>query len=99
MEAVIQARAGTHVNISGGGVAAHAKHEKNAIEFLRFLSSDASQAAFADGNMEYPVKPGVAVHPIIAALGPLKVDGLSLADVARHRAAASKLVDKVGFDR
>jgi hypothetical protein len=29
----------------------------------------------------------------------LKVDGLSLRDIARHRATASKLVDKVGFDR
>lgn len=45
------------------------------------------------------LKPGVAVHPIIAALGPLTVDRLPLADIARHRAAASRLVDKVGFDR
>jgi iron(III) transport system substrate-binding protein len=45
------------------------------------------------------VKPGAAVHPIIAALGPLQVDGLSLTDIARHRATASKLIDKVGFDR
>jgi iron(III) transport system substrate-binding protein len=39
------------------------------------------------------------VTPIIAALGTLKVDPLPLTDVARHRAAASRLVDKVGFDR
>jgi hypothetical protein len=29
----------------------------------------------------------------------LKVDSLSLTDIARQRATASKLVDKVGFDR
>jgi iron(III) transport system substrate-binding protein len=61
--------------------------------------SDEAQKIYAEANYEYPVKPGVAVHPIIAALGMLKVDPLSLTEVARHRAAASRLVDKVGFDR
>jgi iron(III) transport system substrate-binding protein len=37
-------------------------------------------------------------HEIIAALGPLKVDPLPLTEIARHRAEASKLIDKVGFD-
>jgi iron(III) transport system substrate-binding protein len=45
------------------------------------------------------VKAGAAIDPIIGALGTLKVDPLPLTEVAKHRAAASKLVDKVGFDR
>jgi iron(III) transport system substrate-binding protein len=90
---------GTHVNVSGASVAKHSPNRAAAVRFLEYLVSDEAQKIYAEANYEYPVKPGVAVHPIIAALGPLKVDGLSLADVARHRAAASKLVDKVGFDR
>ena len=87
------------MNVSGASIARHSPNRAAAVRFLEYLVSDEAQKIYAEANYEYPVKPGVAVPPIIAALGPLKVDGLSLADVARHRAAASKLVDKVGFDR
>ncbi len=90
---------GTHVNVSGAAVAKHAPNRDAAVRFLEYLISDAAQKIYAEANFEYPVKPGVAVHPIIAALGPLRVDPLQLAEIARHRAAASRLVDKVGFDR
>jgi iron(III) transport system substrate-binding protein len=90
---------GTHVNVSGAAIARHAPNRAAAIQFLEYLVSDAAQKIYAEANYEYPVKAGAVVHPIIGALGPLKVDGLSLTDIARHRATASKLVDKVGFDR
>ena len=90
---------GTHVNVSGAALAKHAPNRDAAVRFLEYLVSDAAQKIYAEANFEYPVKPGVAVHPIIAALGPLTVDPLPLAEIARHRAAASRLVDKVGFDR
>lgn len=90
---------GTHVNVSGAAIAKHAPNRDAAVRFLEYLVSDAAQKIYAEANFEYPVKPGVAVHPLIAALGPLTVDPLPLAEIARHRAAASRLVDKVGFDR
>jgi len=90
---------GTHVNVSGASIAKNSPNRAAAVRFLEYLVSDAAQKIYAEANYEYPVKAGVAVHPIIAALGPLKVDSLSLADIARHRVAASRLVDKVGFDR
>lgn len=90
---------GTHVNVSGAAVAKNAPNRAAAVRFLEYLVSDAAQKIYAEANFEYPVKPGAVVHPIISALGPLKVDSLSLTDVARHRAAASRLVDKVGYDR
>lgn len=90
---------GTHVNVSGAAVAKHSPNRAAAIRFLEYLVSDSAQKIYAEANYEYPVKAGAAVHPIIGALGPLKVDGLSLTEIARHRATASKLVDKVAFDR
>jgi iron(III) transport system substrate-binding protein len=89
---------GTQVNISGASVARHSPNRANAVRFLEYLVSDEAQKIYAEANYEYPVKPGAAVHPLIAALGTLEVDGLQLADMARHRAAASRLVDRVGFD-
>ena len=90
---------GTHVNVSGAAIAKHSPNRADAIRFLEYLVSDAAQKIYAEANYEYPVKAGAVVHPIISALGALKVDSISLTEIARHRAAASRLVDKVGFDR
>lgn len=90
---------GTHVNISGASVARHSPNRAAAVRLLEYLVSNDAQKIYAEANFEYPVTPGAPVHPLIAALGTLKVDALPLTDIARHRAAASRLVDKVGFDR
>ena len=45
---------GTHVNISGGGVTAHAKNRAEAIRFLEWLASPAIQQRFAAVNFEFP---------------------------------------------
>jgi iron(III) transport system substrate-binding protein len=89
---------GTHVNISGASVAKNAPNRAAAVRFLEYLVSDAAQKVYAEANFEFPVKAGVAAHPLIAAFGALKVDSLDLTEIARHRVAASRLVDKVGFD-
>ena len=89
---------GTHVNISGAAVAKNAPNKEAAIQLLEFLVSDEGQKLYADANFEYPVKAGVPANEIIASFGTLNVDTLSLAEIAKHRKAASELVDKVGFD-
>ena len=40
-----------------------------------------------------------AVNPLVQSFGELKPDPMSVADVAKARARASGLIDKVGFDR
>lgn len=90
---------GTHVNVSGASVARNAPNRDAAVRFLEYLVSDEAQGIYAEANFEYPVKPSATVHPIIAAFGTLKVDPLPLIEVARNRAAASRLVDRVGYDR
>ena len=89
---------GTHVNISGAALAKNAPNKANAIKLLEYLVSEKEQEIYAKANFEYPVRAGVAPDPIIAALGPLTPDSLSLVEIARNRKAASELVDKVGFD-
>ncbi|MFA5521943.1 MAG: Fe(3+) ABC transporter substrate-binding protein [Castellaniella sp.] len=89
---------GTHVNISGASLARHAPNRDNAIRFMEYLISPEAQAIYANANFEYPVRAGVEVAPVMAALGPLKVDSLDMTEIARHRKQASELVDRVGFD-
>ncbi|MBI2189639.1 MAG: extracellular solute-binding protein [Acidobacteria bacterium] len=89
---------GTHVNVSGAAVARHSPNRAAAVRFLEYLVSPEAQKIYAEANFEYPVTADAAVHPIIAALGKLKVDSVQLTDIVRHRTTASRLVDKVGFD-
>ncbi len=89
---------GTHVNISGAAVTKSAKNRDNAIRLLEFLSGDFAQRIYAEQNFEYPVKPGVPPHPLVASWGTFKADTLHLAEVAKYRAAAAKIMDRVGFD-
>ena len=89
---------GTHVNVSGAAVAKNAPHKDAAIKFLEFAVSPAMQSVYAKMNYEYPVITGAETDPIIAGLGPLKVDPISLVAIAKARKAASALIDKVGFN-
>jgi len=90
---------GTHVNVSGATVAKNSPNRAAAVRLMEYLVSPEAQKIYAEADFEYPVAAGATVTPLIAALGTLKVDSLPLTDVARHRVTASKLVDKVGFDR
>jgi iron(III) transport system substrate-binding protein len=89
---------GTHVNVSGAAVAKNAPNRDNAVKLLEYLVSDEAQDIYARANFEYPVKPGIAADPIIAALGTLSVDPTPLTAIAANRKDASLVVDEIGFD-
>ena len=89
---------GTHVNISGAAVTTAAKNKANAVQLIEFLSGDAAQKIYAEANFEYPVKAGVALHPMVASWGTFKADKAYLSRIANQRIVASKLVDQVSFN-
>ena len=89
---------GTHVNLSGAAVTKSAKNRDNAIRLLEFLSGDFAQRIYAEQNFEYPVKSGVPLHPLVASWGTFKADIVHLTEVAKYRAAAAKIMDRVAFD-
>ena len=60
--------------------------------------SDEAQKIYAKANYEYPVKAGVPLDPIIAALGEVNIDSVALTEIVTNRKAATELIDKVGFD-
>lgn len=93
-----QADRGAHINVSGAAIAKHAPHKENAAKLITFLASEKAQQAYADLNFEYPVNPNVKPTEMVASWGEFKEDALSLAEVAKYRKAALKLVDKVKFD-
>jgi iron(III) transport system substrate-binding protein len=92
-----QADRGVHINISGAGVAKHAKHRDNAVKLVEFLSSTDAQNLFADANYEYPANPAVKASTNITAWGDFKADTVDVAAAGELQAAAVKLMDRVGY--
>jgi len=88
---------GVHINVSGAGVTAHAKHPEAAQKLLEWLSSATAQGDFAGLNMEYPVNKAVAPDPIVAAWGTFKADDLNVNEAGRLQADAIRLMDRAGY--
>ncbi len=88
---------GTHVNISGAGVARHAKNLDAAIKFLEYLASDKAQEYFAAGNVEYPVVEGVPLASPLDTFGSFKEDTLNAQVFASLNAEAVKIMDRAGW--
>ena len=92
------AGSGTHVNISGMALTKASPNQKNAVRLMEFLAGSLAQQMYAEQNYEYPILDGVPEAGVLKAMGDLTSDSLPLADISRHRTAAIKLVDKVGYN-
>jgi iron(III) transport system substrate-binding protein len=92
-----QAGVGTHINVSGAGVAANAPHRAEAIEFLHFLGSDAAQRIFAEGNNEYPAAEGAPMPPLVARYATFKADPIDLSALGQHQAEAQAIYNQAGW--
>ncbi|MEQ9189820.1 MAG: Fe(3+) ABC transporter substrate-binding protein [Alphaproteobacteria bacterium] len=88
---------GTHVNISGAGVAAHAPHPAAAVRFLEFLTSPGAQAYFAGVNNEYPVVDGVAPDAALASLGQFRAAPVNVAVYGENQPLAQMVYDRAGW--
>jgi iron(III) transport system substrate-binding protein len=92
-----QQTTGTHVNVSGAGVTAHARNRAAAIRFLEYLSSVEAQQMFANVSMEYPVNPKAETHPIVRGWGTFRQDDINIASAGEFQAEATKLSDRAGY--
>ncbi len=96
-QSVSQKEAGVHVNISGAGIAKHAKNPAAAVKLLEWLSSEKAQNLYADVNLEYPVNVNVKVDPTVAAWGTFKQNLLNVREAGRLQTSAVKLMDRIGY--
>ncbi len=92
-----QAGPGTHVNISGGGVTAHAKRRERAVQFLEYLVSTEAQTMLAPLNTEFPIRPEIVAAPDLVAAGPFKEENIPLDALGRHQAEAARIFEEVGW--
>ncbi len=89
---------GTHVNISGMALTKASPNRDNAVKLMEFLAGDLAQQMYSEQNFEYPVVAGVPQAGLLRSMGDLHPDDMPLDRIAKHRADAFKLVDKVGYN-
>ena len=88
---------GTHINVSGAGVAKYAPHKENAILFIEYLISEDAQQVFTNANYEYPILESVAPVQDIKDWGDFKEDNLGLNKLGEHNKKAVLIFDEAGW--
>ncbi|MBF8148719.1 Fe(3+) ABC transporter substrate-binding protein [Winogradskyella sp. F6397] len=92
-----QENRGTHINVSGAGVAKYAPNKENAIRFIEFLISEEAQQVFTEANYEYPVLEGVEPVQDIKTWGDFKEDNLELNALGENNKKAVLIFDETGW--
>ena len=88
---------GTHINISGAGVAKYAPNKANAIKFIEYLSSENAQKVFATANYEYPVNLSLEASELLKSWGTFKEDSLPLSKLGENNKRAVIVFDEAGW--
>jgi iron(III) transport system substrate-binding protein len=89
---------GSHVNISGVALTKSAPNKAEALQLIEYLVGPEAQSIYASVNNEYPVSPAVPPSDIVKSFGTLKPDAVPLDAIAKYRAKASEIMDRVRFD-
>lgn len=89
---------GVHVNISGAGLIKWSKNQTSAIKLLEWLSSEYAQNLYARENMEYPVVPGVDIHPILQEWGNFKEDLIQVDKLGLLQEQAVFIAQQAGYN-
>ncbi len=88
---------GTHINVSGAGVAKYAPNTENAIKFIEFLVSEEAQKIFSHSNYEYSVLSSVEPVGLLQEWGEFKEDELTLSKLGENNKKAVLIFDEAGW--
>jgi len=85
---------GSHINVSGIGLAKNAPNKENAIKLMEFLTSESAQKTYTNTSYEYPANPSVEPNEIVKKWGSFKKDILDLNKLGVFRNKAIEIFDK-----
>ena len=88
---------GSHVNISGLGIARHSKNIENSYKLIEYLLNKESQEWYANVNNEYPVMPNAETNDLLKSWGTVKLDEKSINKLGELNPNAVKLMDRVNW--
>jgi iron(III) transport system substrate-binding protein len=88
---------GAHVNISGGGVAAHAPNRANAVRLLEFLASPEAQTLVSQYNNEFPASPDVPAPAPVDAYAGFTANPMPVSAYGPRQAEAQSMMSAAGW--
>lgn len=88
---------GLITNVTAAAVVEGASNAAAARLFVDYLISPEGQKLFADQNYEYPLLPGVALHPDVQPLDGFRLADVDIAAAALEFDATFDLMEKVGL--
>lgn len=88
---------GLVTNATAVAAVAGAQNLPAAQAFIDYLVSPAGQELFAELNYEYPLLPGVPLHPDVQALEGLRIADVDVVQAALDYDATFDLIEKVGM--
>ena len=88
---------GTHINISGAGIAKYSKNKSDAIKFIEFLTSPKAQETFGKVNYEYPLFIENNKSDLLKSWGAFKTDKQNLSILGIRNSEAVKLFDRADW--
>lgn len=89
--------AGTHVNITGAGVAANAPHKEAAILFLEFLASERGQILLTDATKEFPMVDGTPLPNGLETLPAFIASDVPMLTLGENQSLAQTIYDRAGW--
>ncbi len=88
---------GTHVNVSGAGLAKHSKNKENAVKLIEFLTSEEAQGKFSSANYEYPVNANVEASDLLKSWGEFKTQDINLSVLGENNLRAVEIFGEVDW--
>ncbi len=88
---------GTHVNVSGAGIALNSPNRDFAIQFLEYLTEAESQDFFTSGNYEFPVVGNAPIPEVLDLFGEYESDAINVSAYGNNNPLAIRLMDRVGW--
>ena len=92
-----QETTGTHINISGAGLAKHSKNKENAIKLIEFLTSEEAQDLYSSANYEYPVNPNVEPSALLKSWGEFRTQDINLTILGDNNMRAVEIFNEVNW--
>ena len=90
---------GSHINISGIGLAKYSPNKENAIKLMEYLTSEEAQNTYVNNSYEYAANPNVKPSKIVQDWGTFKTDKLDLNMLGKFREEAIRIFDKTGWKK
>ena len=93
-----EGESGTHINISGIGLAKNSPNKDNALKLIEFLTGESAQIRYVNTSFEYPVNPNVQPSAIVSNWGEFKRDKLDLNQLGIFRKKAIEIFDASNWE-